>query len=175
MKKGIVVLLSILMVMSAPAVAGQKPKEQPPRAENPNLSVRPWALAPLVEDQNIKMMLRDGTYVEARVLHASEDTLGLKVKRSEPAGKLKKGEFSIPTREIAVVYFKRKGNVAWPVALGVAGGIGGILAGSYAGYETDSPTATIALGIGLAMAGAVGGALLGGEAAKKTVTINVLP
>jgi hypothetical protein len=175
MKEGIVILLSILMVVSAPVVAGQNSGVPSGNAGNSNLSVRPAALALLVEDQSIKLMLRDGTYLEAKVLHASEEALGLKVKHSEPAGRLKKGETSILTREVAVVYLKRKGTVAWPVALGVAGGFGGFLAGVYAGYQSDSAPVTIGLGIGLATAGAVGGALLGNEAAERTVIINVIP
>jgi hypothetical protein len=121
------------------------------------------------------MMLRDGTYVEGKVLNATEATLNMKVRHSEPEGRLKKGECAIPTREISVVYMKKRGSIVVPIVLGILGGFGGALVGSYAGYASGNAGAMVALGIGLTTAGATGGALLGVEAAKKTVTINVAP
>ena len=173
MKKQIAVMLSLLIAFTFPAAAGQKAASQPSPASGSTLSVRPVALGPLVENQSIKMMLKDGTYIEGKVLAAMEDILMLNVKHSEPQGRLKKGESPIQTRDISVVYMKKNGPIALPIILGVAGGFGGLLAGTYAGYQADSYGATLGMGIGLAAAGATGGAYLGSEAAKRTVTINV--
>jgi hypothetical protein len=130
-------------------------------------------LGPLVENQNIRLMLKDGTYVEGRVLAATEEELQMKVKHSEPQERIKKGDSRIFTRDVSVVYVKRGGPVVLPIILGVAGGFGGLLMGSYAGYMADSYGACVGLGMGLAAAGATGGAYLGTEAAKRRVTINV--
>ena len=145
MRKGIVFLVSILLVLPARVIAGQDSLHQAAPQGRSTLSVSPTSLAPLVEDQGVRMMLRDGTYIEGKVVYATEQTLTMKVKHSEPAGRLKKGENAIPTSDISVVYLKKKGSIAVPIALGVAGGFGGAMAGAYAGYATGSPGGMVAL------------------------------
>ncbi len=174
MKRGIALLLSIFAIMTVAAAAGQKPATPAAQESSASLSVGPRALAPLVDDKRIKLMLKDGTYVEGKVFSAGEEKLTIKVKHSEPRGRLKKGETEIPTHDISVVYMKKKGAIALPIILGVAGGFGGFLAGTYAGYQADSYGLALGLGISLTAAAATGGAYLGSEAAKKPVTINVL-
>ena len=175
MKNGIVFLLFVLLVLPARIVAGQGSSGRAMPQGHSTLRVSPNSLAPLVEDQGVRMMLRDGTYVEGKVVYATEETLTVKVKHSEPAGRLKKGENAIRTSDISVVYLKKRGPIALPIALGVAGGFGGAIVGAYAGYATGSPSGLVALGIGMTSVGATCGALLGAEAAKKTVTISVAP
>lgn len=175
MKKGIVYLLFVVMILPMQAVLGQDSSHPLIPQGRSTLSVGPAALAPLVEDAKIRLMLRDGTYVEGKVLNATETELKMKVGHSEPEGRIKKGECNIPTREISAVYLKKKGPAVLPIALGILGGFGGALIGSYAGYESGNTGTLLGLGIGLTTAGATGGALLGAEVAKKTVTINVLP
>jgi len=169
------ILLFIMIGSAIPPAAAQKPDARPSPSSAANLTVRPTALGPLVENQSIKMMLRDGTYIEGKVHAAMEDTLMMTVKHSEPQGRVKKGDVSIPTRDISVVYLRKKGSAVPPIVLGVAGGLGGLIAGSWAGYGLDSYGASVALGIGFAAAGATGGAYLGMEVAKRDVTINVAP
>jgi hypothetical protein len=173
MKRETAFLLAILLALAIPATAAQHPAAPTQPDYGSSFSVGHRALAPLVIDQKIKMMLRDGTYVEGRVITASEEVLTLKVTNVEPKGRLKKGEAAIATPDIAVVYMKKKGSVALPVALGVAGGLGGFVLGSYVGWRADSPALQIGLAFGLAATGAAGGAYGGIEAAKRPVTINV--
>jgi hypothetical protein len=175
MKKKIAFLLIVLIARMVPAMAGQSTATAASPASRSTLNVRPSALGPLVEDQSIKMMLKDGTYVEGKVLLATEYELQMKVKRSEPSDRIKRGESRIPTGDISVVHIKKNGSIALPILLGVAGGFGGLLTGAYVGYMADEDhNLAVGLGIGLTAAGATGGAYLGNEVVKRTVTINVV-
>jgi hypothetical protein len=139
-----------------------------------DLEVSPGSLGAIVLDEKVTMMMRDGTYVEGKVRQATEERLVVDVSKSEPKGRLH-GSSMIPTADIAVVYMKKNGPIAVPVLLGILGGLLGGTAGSYAAYQSDAYGAAggfMVLG-GIA-GGATAGAYVGHEAAKKTITINVV-
>ena len=143
--------------------------------EEDTLQVGPDSLGPLVLGKKVMLMTRAGLYVEGKVHTVDADTITMQVKKSEPKGSIKGTEATIPTSEIAVVHLTSNGSMIAPVALGVLGGVGGLFIGSYAAYCSDSSVGTtIATVLGTSVGGATGGALLGREAAKKTITINVV-
>ena len=131
-----------------------------------------WVIE-FVLNQNIKAMTRDGGYVEGKVVQATEESLLLDVSKSEPKGRFR-GESSIQTADIAVVYIKKSGGVAAPAGLGVVGGFLALLGTTYAAVHTNSGPAGALLVIGGTAAGAALGAYAGSELVKKTITINVV-
>jgi hypothetical protein len=141
-----------------------------------DLEVSASMLGSVVLDRKINLMTRDGTYVEGKVLHATEQRLLIEVSKSEPKGRLRGGEASIPTADIAVVHMKKNGSIAAPVALGVVAGFLAAVGTSYIAYEACASEGAAA---GLVIAGMAGGATAGAyaghEAVKKTVTIRVVP
>jgi hypothetical protein len=137
-----------------------------------DLELSPGALGAVVVNEKIKAMTRDGGYVEGKVLQASEDILVIDVSSAEPKGRFR-GQSTISTVDIAVVYMKRNGSVAAPVALGVIGGFLALIGSTYAAYETNSGPLGAFLIIGGTSAGAAAGAYGGREAVKKTLTITV--
>lgn len=141
-----------------------------------DLELSASALGAVVLDAKIKLMTREGTYVEGKVLQATEEKLLMEVSKSEPKGRLRGREAEIRTADIAVVYMKKNGSIVAPVALGVVGGFLGALGTSYAAWRTCSTGAGAAAFVIAGMAGgATAGAYAGHEAVKKTVTINVVP
>ncbi len=139
------------------------------------VNVSPDVLSGMVLDQSVRLMMRDGTYVEGKVFRASQDSITLKVNRSEPKGRIRGPDATLSSSEISVVFLRKSGTIAAPIALGILGGFAGGLATSYAAYALggESTAAGIAV-LGGITGGACGGALLGREAAKRTLTINVI-
>jgi hypothetical protein len=72
-----------------------------------------------------------------------------------------------------VVYLRKSGSIAGPVALGVVGGFLGAAASAYLIQDAESSMGPFTVFIGGTVGGAAGGALLGREIVKKTVTIAV--
>jgi len=142
------------------------------RLPGSDLELRPGALGTMVLDHKVKMMTRSGTYIEGKVLQAREDTLLVDVSKTEPKGLLR-GNSEISTADIAVIYMKKNGNVAYPIVLGVLGGFLGGVAGAYGAYSISSGPLGGAMVLGGIAGGATAGACAGHELAKKTITINV--
>jgi len=136
-----------------------------------DLELNPGAVGAVVLNEKVKIMTRDGGYIEGKVLQASRDKLVLDVSKAEP--KRIRGQSAISTDDIAVVYMKKNGSVAAPVALGVVGGFLALIGSSYAAYESNSGPMGAFMVIGGTAAGAAAGAYAGREAAKKTLTISV--
>ncbi len=170
MKKYIAVSLCFCLVAAVPLMAS----EQKPLPVG-DLQVSADTLGAVVLDQNIKLMMRNGTYVEGKVLRTSREEIVMNVKKSEPKMQFRGSEASLKTADIASVYMKKNGPVAAPVALGVIGGILGFVGGAMVGYASDSVGVSLLAGIGGAAGGASLGAYGGRQAAKKTVSINVVP
>jgi hypothetical protein len=168
MKKNIVLGLFLSLILAVPTMAGQ----QKPLPVG-DLEVSADSLGPVVLGQSIEFMLRDGTYVSGKVIRANREEIAVDVKKSEPKARVHGANAIIPTTDISVVYMKKSGSVAAPVALGIVGGVLGLIGGAYVGYAMDSgPIAAIGA-IGVAAGGATGGAMLGRAAVRKTLTIAV--
>ncbi len=169
--------LSILVILMAitPLSAYGQTGDRPPASGSNQLSVGPEFVGSLVLDQNIHLMLRDGTYIEGKVRQATRESLTVKIRKCEPKNSVRGPEATLATADIAVVHYKKNGSVAAPVALGVLGGFAGGLAAAniayYSGANEGAAVGAFLLGI---VGGASGGSILGREAAKKTVTINVM-
>jgi hypothetical protein len=121
----------------------------------------------LVLDKKIKLMMRDGTYVEGKVLQASQESITLKVKKSDPKDRFREKEAIIPTQDIGSIYFSKGGNIAVPIVFGVGGALAGAAAAA-AGGEENYAGAFIGPPLG-----AIFGVFVGRELVKKTVTINI--
>jgi hypothetical protein len=138
------------------------------------------ALGATVLGQKIQLMMHDGTYVEGKVLRASQNEIHIQVKKCVPKEWLAKeplrgNERSLRTADISVVHMRKSGSFAIPAALGV---IGGYLGGAGAGLAADrvhSQPAYFGILLTSAAAGAAAGALLGRKAARQTITIVVFP
>ena len=168
MKKGVVYGLFLSLILAVPSIAGQQ--AAPPIGD---LEISADSLGPVVLGRSIKLMMRDGTYVSGKVVRSTREEITIDVKESEPKGKVRGANAVILTADISVVYVKKSGSLAAPVALGVVGGLLGFIGGCYVGYRMDSGPMSFALGLGSAVGGATGGALIGREAARKTVMIAV--
>ncbi|MCI0424171.1 MAG: hypothetical protein L0387_41275 [Acidobacteria bacterium] len=171
MKRHIRPLLVICVLLPLSAVAQNSDKTQS-TAIPLEMRIDPENLAPLVLDQKIRFMMHDGTYGEGRVVRASQSDLTLRVKKSEPKGRLARPEAVVQLAGISVIHMKKGGNVAAPITLGILGGIGGFTAGAFAGVSCcDEHPGMILLPLTASIGGSVGGSLLGREMVRKTVTI----
>jgi hypothetical protein len=135
------------------------------------------SLGAMILGKNIKLMMRDASYLEGKVLRAGRQEILVHVKKSEIRGsavKIHNNEALLCTSDIGAVYIRKSGSVAAPVALGVIGGVLGVMGSVYALQDMRSEAAAWTILIGLTAGGATGGALLGREAAKKTVTVDVI-
>lgn len=170
MKKSLAVSLCVGLIMALPAMALEQ-RSLP----SGDLQISADTLGSVILGEKVKLMMRDGTYLEGKVLRASREEIVMQVNKSEPKGRVQGAEAVLKTSEIGTVSMKKNGSVAAPVALGVVGGILGFLGGSFAGYASNSDSAMVVGAIGGAAGGASLGAYAGREAARKTVTISVVP
>jgi hypothetical protein len=136
------------------------------------LRIQPEYLAPLVLDQSIRAVIRDGTYFEGRVVKASPEGLTVRVGRTEPRGRLARPEAVIRAADISVVRMRKNGSPAAAITLGIIGGISGFVLG--ASCCEESLPLPLVLGSTASVAGAVGGSVLGKELNRKTLTILVI-
>jgi hypothetical protein len=171
-KNPILVVAAVILLVASSVAADQNTTFS--EGNKNELRVSSDSLGAMVLDKKIKLMMRDGTYVEGDVVQATRDAITLKVKKSEPRNRFQGKEATIPTSDIGAVYLRKGGSVAAPIALGIGCGfLGGIVAG-LALRDSQGTAGPALIGIGSITGGAIGGALLGREAVKKTVTINVL-
>jgi len=178
MRRALSFVLSICLGLPLSLYAEAKKALEESQPTKGTLRVNSGSLGAMVVGEKIKMMLRDGTYAEGKVSSASLEEITLRVKKTEPKGRLARPEAVIPARSISVVYLKRRGSAAVPVVLGIGGFLGGMLVGALASgfYSSDGPTPAM---LGATWGGAIGGAVAGGYGGAKiveqTVTINVNP
>jgi len=173
MKQTLVMMLSALIAVGTPPIV-------PAQGAHPvgDRMVGADALGAAVLGHKVRLMLRDGTYVEGKVLRAGEAEIRLRVRKCVPKDWLAKeplpgNERSLRTADIAVVHMQQNGPFAIPAALGV---IGGYLGGAGAGVAADrihSRPAFFGTVLISAGAAAVAGTLLGRKAARQTITIIV--
>lgn len=170
MRKRIVVSgLCLFLALSVPAMALQ---QQPlPLGD---LQVSADSLGTVILGENVKLMMRDGTYVEGKVLRASREEVFLKVRKSEPTGALRGPEAGLKTADIATVNMQKKGSVAAAIALGVVGGVLGLLLAELPLRNVESEFVAAPVEVAGATGGAVAGAVLGRHLARKTITISVV-
>lgn len=155
--------LILILALALPAAA----------ARNDSYSIDARSLGSVVLGHSIELMMSDGTYVEGKVIQATQEDIILKVKRVEPKGHFQGREVTIATTAISVVHMSRSGPAAVPIALGVLGGFAGGSAAAFASESMSSAAAAVTTTLAAVIGGATGGALLGREAAKRTLTINV--
>jgi hypothetical protein len=164
--------LVLLVALSLPAFPQNRDATGSNAAPSLELRIDPENLAPLVLDQKIRLMTHDGTYAEGRVLRASAVALTLRVRKSEPEGRVTRPQAELPLSTISVIHMKKSGNVAAPITLGILGGIGGFALGAVAGVSCcDDHPGILLIPLGTTIGGAVGGSLLGREMVRKTITI----
>ncbi len=143
-------------------------------ARDNSLSINADSLGGMVLGRSIRLMTTDGTYLEGKAIRTTREEITLKVKRVEPKTRFQGREVTIPASEISVVRMSKSGPMAVPIALGVLGGFGGGVAAAYAAQYMDSEGGAVAACLAGIVGGSTGGAILGREAAKGTVTINVI-
>jgi hypothetical protein len=170
MKQSMVVTLCLCLAVSIPFMAQAQDRPLPG-----DLQVGSDTLGAVVLGQKIQLMMRDGTYLEGKVLQAGRNEIVMDVKKREPKGSLHGTGGSIRTEDIAVIHMTKSGSVAAPVALGVIGGLLGAAGSAYAADRLHDPTAFFSIFLLSTAGGATGGALLGRAAAKKRITISVVP
>jgi hypothetical protein len=175
MRQGVAVTLSFMLAMFTPSAV---PAQDAPSLGG--LQVSSDALGAVVLGLKIQLMMRDGTYVEGKVLRASQNEIYMRVKKSVPKewlshGQLPGNERSLRTADVAVVHMQKNGLFVIPAALGV---IGGYLAGAGAAFAADrvhSQSAYFGIVIVSAAAGATAGVFLGRKAVRQTNTLLVIP
>lgn len=171
MKKSAVMAVFLSLTLSVPSMA--TPQQRARIAGE--LQVTSDTLGAVVLGEKIQLMMRDGSYLKAKVLRASKTEIYVRIEKSTPAGRFPQSETSLQTAEIGAVYVRKSGSAAAAVALGVAGGILGIWGSGYAAQDARSAAAFMAAVVAGGAGGATGGAMLGRELARKTVTISVIP
>ena len=168
MKKTTALGLCLYLILSVPAMA----RQQKPLPLG-DLDISADSLGSMVLGQSIELMLHDGTYVAGKVIKASREDITVNVKKCEPKGRVTGSNAIMQTADISMVYMKKSGNVAAPVALGIVGGGLGFVGGVYVGYRMDSVPAAWTFGLAAATGGAAAGAIGGREAVRKKVAIAV--
>ena len=174
MKRGFVVTLSAMLAVFIPSMV----PAQDARLVGDRM-VSSDALGALVLGQKIRLMMHDGTYVEGKVLRASQKEIRVQVKTCVPKEWLAKGQLpgnerSLSTADVAVVHMQQNGSFAIPAALGVIGGYLGGAGAALAADRIHSRPVFFGAVLVSAAAGAAAGALLGRKAARQTITIIVL-
>ena len=172
MIKRIVLVFGAWLVVVLPSMG--EPKKYPSVAD---LQVDSESIGSVILDQKIKLSMRDGSYLEGKVLRAGRKEIVLRISKLDlkgPSVAAQKGkEVMLKTSDIGIVYLRKSGTVAGPVALGVIGGILGAAASAYALRYEESPAAGLTGFVAATAGGATGGALLGREVVKRSVTIYV--
>jgi hypothetical protein len=144
-----------------------------------DLQVDSESLGPIVLGKKIKLIMRDSSYIEGKVLRAGHDEILIRINKSEPRGSspgMEKSKDSyVRTADIGTVCFYKSGSIAGPVAFGVIGGFLGAVGSAYAFKDSRGTAGPLTAFIASTAGGATGGALLGKEAVKKTITIVVVP
>ena len=160
-------LVFVLIINPAWGAAAENKDSAQPNT----VQATPESVGAMVVSEKITLMLQDGTYAKGKVLSASNSEIQLELNKVEPKERLKGPRVSIPTKEISVIHYKKSGSSAIPIALGIVGFLGGMLAGALATWNEDTVNA------GAAWGGAAGGAVLGAvggkKLAEKTITIIV--
>jgi len=173
MLKNPILILAAAVLLVANGFAAD-PKAALPDGNNNTLSVDSESLGPIVLDKKIKLMMRDGTYVEGKVVQASRESITMKVKKSEPKDRFPGNKAVLVTSDIGAIYLRKGGSIAAPIALGIGGGLAGAMVAGLALQDTNSRAGAAVAILALPTGGAIGGALLGRDLVKKTVTINVI-
>jgi hypothetical protein len=128
--------------------------------------VAPEGLSLLIRDRDATVAMIDGGRIEGRVIMCNEIETRMRVKRSEPKGRITTEETSVRNQEISTVQITKHGPRA--ILGGVIGALGGWIIGVLLvqGAETDAlilvPVATT-----------TGGAILGARLGRKVTTIHV--
>lgn len=134
--------------------------------------VTPESLYAVIQDENVDLMTRDGTYVRGKVVGADAEKIWIEVRQCDPKGRYK-GRAMIPASDISVVHMKKSGSIAASIGLGAAGGFGGFFAGLGVWAASDSVAVGYLAPI-IGMVGGIAGGVYGGRAiSKKKVTLNV--
>jgi ribosome maturation factor RimP len=134
--------------------------------------VTPESLYAVIQDENVDLMTRDGTYVRGKVVGADAEKIWIEVRQCEPKGRYK-GRVMVAASDISVVHMKKGGSIAASVGLGAAGGFGGLFAGLGVWVASDGGAVAWFAPI-IGMVGGIAGGAYGGQAiSKKKVTINV--
>jgi hypothetical protein len=175
MRQGMVVTLSFMLAMFTPSVV---PAQDAPSMGG--LQVSSDALGEVVLGQKIQLMMRDGTYVEGKVLRADQNEILMHVKKSVPKewlshGQLPGNERSLRTSDVAVVHMQKNGWFVIPAALGVIGGYLGGAGAALAADRVHSQSGFFGIVFVSAAAGATAGVILGRKATRQTNTILVVP
>jgi len=162
--------LFLCLILAIPTVALP---QQRPAVGGRQLSSRDLGAAVL--GKNVKLMMRDGTYVEGKVLRANADEIFVHIKKSEPKGRVRTAEAALRTADIGVVHLRENGSMVLSIVLGVVGGLAGGVAVSYAADNVKNDGTYKALSWSGAAGAAAAGVFGGRAAVKKTITITVVP
>jgi len=178
MRQGMLVTLSFMLAMFTMFTPSVVPAQDAPFIGG--LQVSSDALGAVVLGQKIQLMMRDGTYVEGKVLRTSQNEIHMHVKKSVPKewlsqGQLPGNERSLRTSDVAVVHMQKDGLFVIPAALGVIGGYLGGAGAACAADRVHSQSAYFGIVFVSAAAGATAGVILGRKAAQQAITISVVP
>jgi len=130
--------------------------------------VAPEGLPPLIRDRDATVVMIDGSRIEGRVLVCDESDTRMRVKRSEPKGRISTRETTLRNQEISTVQITKRGRRA--ILGGIAGAWGGAIIGGLSVYATGVETGAAIL---IPVATATGGAILGARLGRKVTTIRV--
>ncbi len=151
------------------------PAATPSRAAT---ETRPWSqLGEVTKGKKIKMVLPSGTRVEGTAVGVDTEASTVEVTKTSNHQEIGKGNASIPRSSVSVIQ-TRQCSRKWRAILGM-GLPAGLLGGTVAGMNAQSPAvdARMALGVGVAVAagGAVGGYFIGRSLDCYVVEYRITP
>ena len=141
-----------------------------------------WSeVSPLIEGQEIALVLPDATHLQGKVLAVRPDSLDLDVKKTANSRLHPKGQTSIPRSSVSLIELRkmRKFPIG-AIAGGVAGVVGGAFLGAITGWGIAGDTGDFPAGAVLgSQVGAVAGAVVGGRVGhnldRRNTLIKIIP
>ena len=137
-------------------------------------------ISPLIEGQEIAVVLPDGTYIQGKALAVQEDALELDIKKTSDGKLHPKGKTTIPRAAVSVIELRqmRKFPIG-AIAGGVAGYLGGALLGIGIAQITLNDGEDIGVPLLVGMASAIAGAIVGGRVGhnfdRRNTLIKIIP
>jgi len=154
----------------------------PALAADPQQIELAWSeISPLIEGQEIALVLPDATHLQGKVLAVRPDSLDLDVKKTANPRLHPKGQTSIPRSSVSLIELRkmRKFPIG-AIAGGVAGVVGGTFLGALAGWGIAGDTGDFPVGAVLgSQVGAVAGGIVGGRVGhnldRRNTLIKIIP
>ena len=171
-----VIFIVLLLLIAASMRDAWAQSPPPPKLSGRVIHVKPHELTSYLGGERVIALMRDGSWLEGKVLGATGDTLHLVVNK-EGSSRFKKGRHAVPAAEFLSFSLKKTKRLVGRTILTPTVGLLGAAAGSVIGYVSgnsfgDPHKGSVGLGMGLVL-GCAGGYLIGREIDREKLIIMV--